>query len=65
MASRPSHPAARQAKPAAAFKLTYATMFNPPEVLHKKFEAALADARAAHGPGSRDDHRRQGPLLAQ
>jgi 1-pyrroline-5-carboxylate dehydrogenase len=29
------------------FKLTYATMFEPPEPLHREFEAALARARAA------------------
>jgi len=27
------------------FKLTYATMFNPPEELHKKFEEALKKPR--------------------
>lgn len=32
-----------------AFKLTYATMFNPPEELHSRFEAALADVRAGLG----------------
>jgi 1-pyrroline-5-carboxylate dehydrogenase len=31
------------------FKLTYATMFNPPEELHRKFEAALAKVRANLG----------------
>ncbi len=49
MASRPSRTAGRKAKPATAFKLTYATMFNPPEELHKKFEAALTEARAGMG----------------
>ncbi|MEW5870612.1 MAG: aldehyde dehydrogenase family protein [Chloroflexota bacterium] len=31
------------------FKLTYATMFNPPEELHEKFDAALAKTKAALG----------------
>jgi len=31
------------------FKLTYATMFNPPEELHTRFEAALAGAKAGLG----------------
>jgi 1-pyrroline-5-carboxylate dehydrogenase len=31
------------------FKLTYATMFNPPEELHTRFEAALARVRAGLG----------------
>ena len=31
------------------FKLTYATMFNPPEELHTKFEAALAQTKAQTG----------------
>jgi len=31
------------------FKLTYATMFNPPEELHTRFDAALAQARAGLG----------------
>ncbi len=33
----------------STFKLTYATMFNPPEELHQKFEAALAQVRANLG----------------
>jgi len=32
-----------------AFKLTYATMFDPPEELHLRFEAALAAVRAGLG----------------
>jgi 1-pyrroline-5-carboxylate dehydrogenase len=32
-----------------AFKLTYATMFDPPEELHARFEAALATVRAGLG----------------
>ena len=31
------------------FKLTYSTMFDPPEEMHTRFEAALADARAGLG----------------
>lgn len=31
------------------FKLTYATMFNPPEELHTQFEAALAKVKAGLG----------------
>jgi 1-pyrroline-5-carboxylate dehydrogenase len=34
---------------AEAFKLTYATMFNPPEELHQRFEEALAKAKAMLG----------------
>ena len=33
----------------ADFKLTYATMFNPPEELHTRFEEALAEVRANLG----------------
>ena len=32
-----------------AFKLTYATMFDPPEMLHDKFEAALKKAKTELG----------------
>jgi 1-pyrroline-5-carboxylate dehydrogenase len=32
-----------------SFKLTYATMFNPPEELHTRFEAALAQVKANLG----------------
>jgi acyl-CoA reductase-like NAD-dependent aldehyde dehydrogenase len=31
------------------FKLTYSTMFDPPEEMHTRFESALADVRAALG----------------
>jgi 1-pyrroline-5-carboxylate dehydrogenase len=31
------------------FKLTYSTMFDPPEEMHERFEAALADVRAGLG----------------
>jgi len=34
---------------ASAFKLTYATMFNPPEELHTRFDAALAEKKAHMG----------------
>jgi len=34
---------------AESFKLTYATMFNPPEELHTRFEAALAKVKANLG----------------
>ncbi|MFL7868550.1 MAG: aldehyde dehydrogenase family protein, partial [Anaerolineales bacterium] len=33
----------------ADFKLTYATMFNPPEELHTRFEEALSEVRANLG----------------
>ncbi len=33
----------------AKFKLTYATMFNPPEELHTQFDAALAKVKAGLG----------------
>ncbi len=32
-----------------SFKLTYSTMFDPPEEMHVRFEAALADVRAGLG----------------
>ena len=32
-----------------SFKLTYATMFNPPEEMHRRFEAALEAVRAGLG----------------
>ena len=34
---------------AESFKLTYATMFNPPEELHTRFEDALAKVKANLG----------------
>jgi 1-pyrroline-5-carboxylate dehydrogenase len=34
---------------AQAFRLTYATMFDPPEELHRRFEAALARVRGGLG----------------
>ncbi|HWO89987.1 MAG TPA: aldehyde dehydrogenase family protein [Gemmatimonadales bacterium] len=38
-------------KPAGsgAFRLTYATMFDPPELLHRSFERALADVKSRLG----------------
>lgn len=41
---RPAPPAKK-----AAFKLTYATMFDPPPELHDRFEAALARIKAGMG----------------
>jgi len=32
-----------------SFKLTYATMFNPPEMLHEQYDAALAKLKAGFG----------------
>src|SRR4030042_5195486 len=32
-----------------SFKLTYATMFNPPEELHTRFDAALAEVKTSLG----------------
>jgi 1-pyrroline-5-carboxylate dehydrogenase len=34
---------------AVSFKLTYATMFNPPEELHTRFDEALAKTKANLG----------------
>ncbi|MEW6568869.1 MAG: aldehyde dehydrogenase family protein [Chloroflexota bacterium] len=42
----PRKPAAKKAPP---FKLTYATMFSPPEEFHTRYEAALARAKASLG----------------
>jgi 1-pyrroline-5-carboxylate dehydrogenase len=41
--------AKRQAKKKKAFRLTYATMFNPPEALHTQYEKALAKIMANLG----------------
>ena len=46
---RPVRPAARKKAARASFKLTYATMFNPPEKLHANFDAALAKVKAGLG----------------
>jgi 1-pyrroline-5-carboxylate dehydrogenase len=48
-ARRSVRPAARKKAAPAAFKLTYATMFNPPEKLHANFDAALAKVKAGLG----------------
>ena len=41
-----------------SFRLTYATMFDPPEAMHERFEAALA--AVSHGSGAaRPVHRRR------
>jgi 1-pyrroline-5-carboxylate dehydrogenase len=44
-------PAAKkpQARKPAAFKLTYATMFSPPEEMHTRYDAALARVKAGLG----------------
>ena len=44
----------------ADFKLTYSTMFNPPEELHKGFDKAVGKAQGKSRQGIRDDHRWQG-----
>jgi 1-pyrroline-5-carboxylate dehydrogenase len=41
--------AAAKAKGAGGFKLTYATMFNPPESMHTQFDKAVAKFRAGLG----------------
>jgi 1-pyrroline-5-carboxylate dehydrogenase len=41
--------AAKQSKNPSSFKLTYATMFNPPEELHTNYEQALADLKKKMG----------------
>ena len=42
-----------------SFKLTYATMFNPPEELHTRFEEALATVKAGLGKEIWDVDRRE------
>ena len=44
-------PAAKKvaAPKAAPFKLTYSTMFNPPEEMHTKYDKALAQVKANFG----------------
>src|SRR5712692_4423764 len=37
------------ARKAESFKLTYATMFNPPESMHAKYDKALAGVKAGMG----------------
>ena len=41
--------AASGAKSTGSFKLTYATMFNPPESMHTNFDKAVAKVRAGLG----------------
>jgi len=41
--------AGERARKAEPFKLTYATMFNPPESLHQKYDRALAGVKAGMG----------------
>ena len=43
-----------------SFRLTYATMFNPPEEMHERFEKALVTVRGRLGADARDVRRRQG-----
>ena len=53
--ARPRRGAGRSRSPARhigvvmTFKLTYSTMFNPPEEMHERFESALAEVRAGLG----------------
>ena len=35
----------------SSFKLTYATMFNPPEKMHTDFDKAVAEVARGDGPG--------------
>jgi len=42
-------PARSKQKKTSAFRLTYATMFDPPEELHRNFEKALAKVKSALG----------------
>ena len=46
---RRHHHNKRTAAPEIDFRLTYSTMFDPPEQVHARFEAALADVRANLG----------------
>src|SRR5688572_25692393 len=46
---KPSKSARPRGKKPAAFRLTYATMFDPPESLHTSFERALAKVKAGLG----------------
>ena len=43
-----------------SFRLTYATMFNPPEAMHERFESALASVTTALGWRTTRSHRRHG-----
>ena len=46
---KPSKSARPRGRKPAAFRLTYATMFDPPETLHTSFERALAKVKADLG----------------
>ena len=45
--AKPIKKPAKKAPKAAPFKLTYATMVNPPDEMHSKYEMALAKLKAA------------------
>ena len=47
--SRPKPAPRKAAASAGGFRLTYATMFDPPEALHTRFEEALAAVKAGLG----------------
>src|SRR6266702_8405502 len=46
--TNPTHPIDGGRKTMSDFKLTYASMFNPPEEVHERFEATLANMKANH-----------------
>ncbi len=48
-AKKPVKKAAKPKAKSAPFRLTYATMFNPPDELHKNFEKAIAKTKAELG----------------
>ena len=48
-AAKPAKQKAKAAPKAAPFKLTYATMYNPPESMHTKYDRALAAVKATFG----------------
>ena len=47
-----------------SFKLTYATMFNPPADVHRRFDAALAEANRSLG-ATHALYQRRGPRQRQ
>ena len=47
--ARAKRPTARRPKKAPGFRLTYATMYDPPEVLHTCYERQLAGVKARFG----------------
>jgi hypothetical protein len=49
--TNPTHPIDGGRKTMSDFKLTYASMFNPPEEVHERFEATLANMKANHRCG--------------